>query len=52
MLRVGTHLMRDAISMQSVMEYPYAPSGHAADEGGNQHAISHGVPICSELART
>jgi len=52
MLRVGTQPMREAISMQSVMEYPYAPSWHAPDEGCNQHAISHGVPICSEWARS
>jgi len=40
MLRVGTQPMREAISMQSVMEYPYAPSGHAADALRDTHRSS------------
>ena len=43
MLRVGMHLMREAISMQSVMEYPHAPSGHAADALRDTHRSSEAL---------
>ena len=43
MLREGMHLMREAISMQSVMEYPHAPSGHAADALRDTHRSSEAL---------